>query len=116
MEEAGLEFRVTMDLDIVLCIEVLDADFVRVFWDFIRAGRYQNKQKNTEANRFYRFYELEDKDFPEMLGIFSRIPETLVDQLTGTYIPQIKRAKMLKEPWKKLPGRLQGFAALQDLP
>jgi hypothetical protein len=34
MEEAGLEFRMTMDLDIVLCIEVLDADFVRVFWDF----------------------------------------------------------------------------------
>ncbi len=77
MEEVGLEFRVTMDLDIVLCIEVLDADFVRVFWDFIRTGRYQNKQKSTGKNRFYRFYEPEDKDFPEMLELFSRIPDAL---------------------------------------
>ena len=77
MEEVGLEFRVTMDLDIVLCIEVLDADFVRVFWDFIRTGRYQNKQKSTGKSRFYRFYEPEDKDFPEMLELFSRIPDAL---------------------------------------
>jgi hypothetical protein len=45
MEEVGLECRVTMDLDIVLCNKVLD-------------------------------------------------------ELTGTYIPQIKRVKTLKEPWK----------------
>ena len=87
MEEAGLEFRVTMDLDIVLCIEVLDADFVRVFWDFIRAGRYQNKQKSTGKNRFYRFYEPGDKDFPEMLELFSRIPDALAYEGEGDLTP-----------------------------
>lgn len=56
MEEAGLEFRVTMDLDIVLCIEILDADYVRVFWDFNRAGRYQNK-KVPEKTLFLIYIE-----------------------------------------------------------
>ena len=31
MEEAGLDFRVTKDLDIVLCVEALDAEFVDAF-------------------------------------------------------------------------------------
>ncbi|MDD4737512.1 MAG: hypothetical protein PHP44_15545, partial [Kiritimatiellae bacterium] len=34
MEEVGEEFRVTKDLDIVLCIEALDSAFVNAFWDF----------------------------------------------------------------------------------
>ena len=87
MEETSLEFRVTMDLDIVLCIEVLDVDFVRVFWDFIRAGRYQNKQKSTGKNRLYRFYEPKDKDFPEMLELFSRIPDALAYEGEGDLTP-----------------------------
>lgn len=31
MGEAGLEFRATKDLDIVLSVEALDAEFVRAF-------------------------------------------------------------------------------------
>ncbi|WP_205747354.1 hypothetical protein [Desulfopila sp. IMCC35006] len=76
-----------MDLDIVLCIEVLDADFVKVFWDFIRAGRYQNKQKSTGEKRFYRSYEPENKNFPEMLELFSRIPDTLAYEGEGDLTP-----------------------------
>ena len=32
LEEAGLPFRATKDLDIVLCIEALDKTFVAAFW------------------------------------------------------------------------------------
>ena len=39
-EEAGLGFRATKDLDIVLSVEALDASFVRAFWEFVRAGKY----------------------------------------------------------------------------
>ena len=87
MEEAGLEFRVTMDLDIVLCVEVLNVDFVRVFWDFVKAGRYRNRRKSTGENRFYRFYEPEDKTFPEMLELFSRKPDALAYEGEGKLIP-----------------------------
>jgi glutathionyl-hydroquinone reductase len=56
MEEVGLEFRVTKDLDIVLCVEALDTEFVGQFWDFIKKGRYQNRQKSTGKKLLYRFY------------------------------------------------------------
>jgi hypothetical protein len=32
MTGAGLAFRATKDLDIVLYVEALDAEFVRAFW------------------------------------------------------------------------------------
>ncbi len=36
MEQAGLSFRATKDLDIVLCIEALEKQFVEDFWNFIK--------------------------------------------------------------------------------
>lgn len=41
MTEAGLSFRATKDLDIVLCVEALDVEFAKAFWAFVAAGRYQ---------------------------------------------------------------------------
>lgn len=40
MEEAGLEFRATKDLDIVLHIEALEPAFGRAFWEFVAKGAY----------------------------------------------------------------------------
>ena len=42
LNEAGLEFRATKDLDIVLSVEALDAEFVKAFWNFIERGKYQS--------------------------------------------------------------------------
>jgi hypothetical protein len=39
MEEAGLEFRATKDLDIVLHIEAPKPAFGAAFWKFVEAGR-----------------------------------------------------------------------------
>jgi hypothetical protein len=52
MEEAGLDFRVTKDLDIVLSVEVLDASFVDAFWRFVRTGKYQAQQGATGERRY----------------------------------------------------------------
>ena len=51
MEEAGLEFRATKDLDIVLHIEALSPSFGEVFWRFIEAGALRNPtgQRHREA-------------------------------------------------------------------
>lgn len=76
-DEVGLDFRVTKDLDIVLCMEALDAEFAKVFWDFIEKGKYRNTQKSTGKKLFYRFYDPEDATFPYMLELFSRIPDLL---------------------------------------
>lgn len=77
MEEAGLDFRATKDLDIVLCIEVFNADFAGAFWDFVNKGKYSNKQYSTGKRLFYRFHTPEEPGYPFMLELFSRIPDFL---------------------------------------
>jgi len=78
LDEVGLDFRVTKDLDIVLCVEALDAEFASAFWDFIDKGKYKNIQKSTEKKLLYRFYDPEDATFPYMLELFSRNPDALI--------------------------------------
>lgn len=40
-DEAGLDFRATKDIDMVLCVEVVDAAFGTAFKAFLDAGGYQ---------------------------------------------------------------------------
>lgn len=77
MEEAGLPFRATKDLDIVLCIEALDREFVEAFWNFIRIGGYQIQEKASGKKQYYRFMKPANKLFPYMLELFSRKPDAL---------------------------------------
>lgn len=77
MEEAGVDFRVTKDLDIVLCAEALDSAFISHFWEFIKAGDYQNQQKSTGDKQFYRFDKPKTDGYPFMLELFSRAPDQL---------------------------------------
>lgn len=87
MEDAGMDFRATSDLDIVLYVEALDRDFVEVFWEFINAGKYENRQKSTGKKLFYRFHSPGDSTFPEMLELFSRKPDSLDYKGTGHLTP-----------------------------
>ena len=80
LESLGLHFRATKDLDIVLILEALDAEFAKVFWDFIKKGKYKNIQKSTGKKLFYRFYDPEAKSFPYMLELFSRVPDFLQNE------------------------------------
>jgi hypothetical protein len=77
MEDVGLDFRATKDLDIVLYIEALDLDFVSTFWEFVRIGEYQNQQRSTGKKIFYRFSSPANKEYPAMLELFSRVPDTM---------------------------------------
>lgn len=77
MAGAGLTFRATKDLDIVLCAEALDAAFVQAFWAFVRAGGYQVQQKSTGQKQFYRFQKPTTETYPFMLELFSRQPDVL---------------------------------------
>lgn len=77
MEEFGGDFRVTKDLDIVLCVESLDRTFAEAFWEFIQKGGYENRQKSTGKRLFYRFYAPTQPGYPEMLELFSRVPDVL---------------------------------------
>lgn len=76
MEEAGLDFRATKDLDIVLHVEALTPAFGETFWKFIQAGGYEIRQAGGTAV-FYRFQKPADPRFPVMVELFSRTPDSL---------------------------------------
>lgn len=77
MSEAGLDFRATKDLDIVLCVEALDRKFVEAFWTFIANGKYQLQEKSTDKKQYYRFQKPDTEGYPFMLELFSRVPDAL---------------------------------------
>jgi hypothetical protein len=79
MEEAGLEFRATKDLDIVLHVEALTPEFGQTFWKFIDAGGYTIRQiSDSDKPVFYRFQKPKDPRFPVMVELFARAPVGLV--------------------------------------
>lgn len=77
MTSAGLPFRATKDLDIVLCAEALDVDFVRAFRAFVAVGGYQTHERSDGGRQFYRFHRPLNPEYPSMLELFSRQPDTL---------------------------------------
>lgn len=72
MEDAGLSFRATKDLDIVLIVEALDAAFGRQIWQFVKDGDYEIRQGNTGHPRLYRFQKPIHSGYPHMIELFSR--------------------------------------------
>jgi hypothetical protein len=75
--EAGLEFRATKDIDMVLCVEVVDVAFGTAFKAFLDAGGYEARERSTGDKEFYRFHKPLDASFPFMIELFSRKPGAL---------------------------------------
>lgn len=77
LSQSGLTFRATRDLDIVLIVEALSAEFGRAFWEFIEKGNYRSIFQNKEEKKCYRFNNPVNAMYPEQIELFSRIPETI---------------------------------------
>lgn len=77
LDEIGVSFRATKDLDMVLIIEVLDESFGFKFWEFIKDGGYEYRQKSTGKEQFYRFAQPSEPGFPAMIELFSRKSEKM---------------------------------------
>lgn len=89
MEEAGLAFRATKDLDVVLHIEAIDAAFGETFWRFVEAGQYEIRQASaTGKPMFYRFQKPADVRYPAMLELFCRAPEG-IELAAGSHLTPI---------------------------
>jgi hypothetical protein len=87
MEEAGLNFRATKDLDLVLIIEALDPAFAEHFWRFVEDGGYEIRQASNGQPQFYRFVKPADPSYPFMLELFSRAPDGLQLQVGAQLTP-----------------------------
>lgn len=77
LEDAGLDFRATKDIDMVLCVEVPERAFTEQFKAFLDEGKYQARERSDGRREFYRFHDPASPGFPYMIEIFSRRPGTL---------------------------------------
>ena len=85
MTDAGLDFRQTVDIDMVIIIEALTTEFASAFWDFIDNGGYQARQRSSGQPEFYRFVNPTDPSYPKMIELFSR-PQNHVKLQPNTHL------------------------------
>ena len=88
IDNIGLTPRATKDIDIILVIEALSPEFVAHFWEFIKQGNYEVKEKSEDDRKYYRFQKPQLEDFPFQIELFSRIPD-LLDLNEGTHLTPI---------------------------
>ncbi|MBQ6342253.1 MAG: hypothetical protein IJI41_03915 [Anaerolineaceae bacterium] len=87
LSSAGLDFRQTRDIDMVLIVESLTEAFGSVFWKFIEDGRYSARLSSNQKPEYYRFVEPEVPEYPYMVELFAR-PEGAVNfEKTGHLAP-----------------------------
>ncbi len=84
--EAGLPFRTTKDLDVVICVEVVTAAFAERFAEFIATGRYTQLAMHDGEKKFYRFAKPETIGFPAMIELFARPAAALNLPNTDRYV------------------------------
>lgn len=85
MTDAGLDFRQTVDIDMVIIIEALTTEFASAFWTFIDDGGYQARHRSSGQPEFYRFVNPTDPSYPKMIELFSR-PQSNVKLQPNTHL------------------------------
>lgn len=87
MENEGLPFRATKDVDMVLIVEAITAEFGEQLWSFIKEAEYEHQNKSTGEAQFYRFTSPKSKDYPYMIELFSRNPDFVLMDKNSALTP-----------------------------
>jgi len=82
MTEADLGFRATKDIDMILILEDCHKDFAKVFWEYIKEGKYRCGWKNSADMHFYRFTD-PIPGYPVQIELFSRMPGYQLPMVEG---------------------------------
>jgi hypothetical protein len=88
IDNIGLTPRATKDIDIILVIEALSPEFVAHFWEFVKQGDYDVREKSKNDRKYYRFQKPQVEEFPFQIELFSRIPD-LLDLDEGAHLTPI---------------------------
>ena len=81
MTNTAMRSRATHDIDMIVIVEKMTADFSEHFWQFIREGGYRPEKRKTEKSdtpkyELYRFIDGK-LGYPEMIELLSRHPDIL---------------------------------------
>jgi hypothetical protein len=90
MEDAGIEFRVTKDIDLVIIASDTDAIAEKLI-QYVTDGKYTVKEKNADKPVYYRFTKPELPEYPFQVEIFHRKPDG-VELLDDQHIVPIKNS------------------------
>lgn len=88
IEEANFIPRATNDIDVILIIEAITPEFVKRFWEFVKAGQYNVQQKDNEKRNCYRFRDPKAENFPQQVELFCRVPD-VIDINDGAHLTPI---------------------------
>ncbi len=88
IEEANFTPRATNDIDVILIVEAITPEFVKRFWQFVKAGQYTDQQKETGMRNCYRFKKPKIVDFPKQVELFCRVPD-VIDVNDGAHLTPI---------------------------
>jgi len=84
LEDEGLEFRSTKDIDVVLLTNS-SKEFNQKITEYIKLGSYKTREAAEGKPRYYRFLEPANIEFPKIIEIFSR-NENEIELEEGQYI------------------------------
>lgn len=88
IEAAEFTPRATNDIDVILIIEAITPEFVKRFWEFVKAGQYTVQQKEADKKNCYRFKKPQTADFPKQVELFCRVPD-VIDANEGAHLTPI---------------------------
>lgn len=77
LKEEGLGFRATQDIDLLIILEKYDVNFNQQLWKFFVDGMYKSLYKELTEQKFYRFTDPINSEFPKQIEILCRKPETI---------------------------------------
>ena len=78
LEDRNLPARATKDVDMIIICQPEAQQYMKRFWEFIKAGGYKLWKPDDEEDShpcFYRFVKPEDRAFPAQIELFSKVPE-----------------------------------------
>ncbi len=84
LEDEGLEFRATKDIDMVLFTNDSN-ELNKKISEYVALGKYESKERTDDSPRYYRFSRPRDKAFPEIIEIFAKV-DSDIKLKEGQYI------------------------------
>jgi hypothetical protein len=84
---AGLRFRITKDLDVVLLLGQDTDEFASRLWQFVSEGRYERRNRKDDKPQFYRFSHPRVEGYPAMIELLGRTPLSLPPDRTIARFP-----------------------------
>jgi len=78
LAEEGLKFRSTRDIDILIIIEKYEEGFNKQFWQFIKDGKYNIRQRDDGKKQLYRFLNPANATFPYMIELLCKKPDYIL--------------------------------------